>query len=180
MKHLLGLSIICLALCGCGGTASVSQAPAQVTRFQWGQPVDFEGWTFDFQNARYTGLFTNWLNQPTYGTNFLIVDVVITNRTGQPQPAHFQPIFRLVDSSGALYEPSELHTAMINMQKSGHSQTGQSVNPNISLRKEIVFEAPRGAYQMHVITPNRARAGFGGTITSRGPYFYMDLAPLRR
>ena len=146
-------------------------------KFAWGQPVVFEGVTFNFNSARTTPSFTNWVNQRTNAAeSFLIVEVTMVNKTGSPMPHHFQPIFRLMDDSGAVYEPHVQHSVMINMQQPGRIEYGSNMNPNTNIKQEIVFEVPRRKYMLQVIVPNRARVGFGGSITSSGSYFLYDIS----
>ena len=152
--------------------------PAPAPTFVWGQPVDFEGFSFDVTSARTTDYFRNWVGQVTRaGDNFVIVEVNMVNRSGAPLPMHLQPIFRLVDKSGAIYEPSVQHTMMINMGKPGRLSAGANMNPNVKIKQEIVFEVPRQTgYLLQGIVPRRANVGFAGNITSSGPYFSMDIS----
>lgn len=151
--------------------------PAQAPRLPWGQSVEFEGIKFDFNSARIASSFTNWVNQRTPAADaFVIVEVTMVNKTGSPLPHHFQPIFRLLDASGAIYEPNVQHSIMINMQKPGRVTYGQNMNPNTNLKQEIVFEVPRQKYVLQVIVPSRATVGFAGSITSSGPYFVYDIS----
>lgn len=151
--------------------------PAQAPRFPWGQPVDFDGISFDFNSARTDTSFTNWLNQQTIAADaFVIVEVTMMNKTGSPLPRHFQPVFRLLDSTGAIYEPHPGNTMMINLRKPGRVSSFQNMNPNTNLKQELVFEVPRRKYDLQVIVPSRARVGFAGSVTSIGPYFLLDIA----
>lgn len=169
---IVSLSLISALVGGCA-TPQSARAPT----FQWGQSVEFEGIRFDFNSARTASSFTNWLNQITIAANtFVIIDVTLVNKTGSPLPSHFQPIFRLLDSSGAIYEPDVQKTLMINMQKSGRVAYGQNMNPNTSLKQEIVFEVPKQTYVVQVIVPNHAQVGFAGEIKYSGPYFLYDIS----
>ena len=168
----LFIAIAGLMLQGCAAPTT-----AHVPHFQWGQPVEFKGMLFTFNSARTDSYFTNWLDKSTTATDaFVIVDVTIMNKTGAPLPHHLQPIFRLIDASGATYEPHLMNSIAINMQKPGRPTYGQSMNPNTNLRQEIVFEAPRKKYVLQVIIPNQARLGFAGSVTSSGPYFIYDIS----
>lgn len=159
------------------GGCATPLPPAQAPYFQWGQLVDFESISFEFNSARVASFFTNWLNQRTIAADtFVIVEVTVINRTGAPLPLHFQPIFRLRDSTGAIYEPDTQKTMMINMHRPGRVPFGQSMNPNTKLKQEIVFTVPKQDYSIQVILPSRARVGFGGGITSSGPYFLYDIS----
>jgi len=170
-NRILLLSIGVL-LVGC-----VTPTPAQAPTFLWGQSVEFEGMLFDFNSARTTLYFTNWRNQRTTAADsFVIVEVTMMNKTGSPLPHHFQPVFRLLDASGAIYEPHRHHTNMINMRKPGRVSLGENMNPNTNLKQELVFDVPRRKYVLQVIVPSRARVGFGGSITSSGPYFIFDIS----
>ena len=157
--------------------ATPTLAPKLTPKFSWGQPVDFEGVSFRFNSARTTTSFTNWINQRTRSADsFLIIDVTMINKTGVPMPLHFQPVFRLMDDSGAIYEPDVQHSIMINMQQPGRIAYGSNMNPNTNITQEIVFEVPRRKYLLQVIVPNRARVGFGGSTTSSGLYFLYDIS----
>jgi hypothetical protein len=137
----------------------------------------FEGMLFEFRSVVSAPSFRNWVNQETVAAEpFVILDLMITNQTGGPLAWHFQPIFRLLDAGGAIYEPHQQHTMMINLQKSGRVPVaGENMNPNTPLRKELVFEVPKKKYELQVIVPNRARVGFGGSVTSSGLYFIYDI-----
>lgn len=175
MERRTAVASLAFMVAGCAQTQALSpRTEPAAPVFPWGAPVTFNGLVFDFREARHTEFFTNWLTQPTRSSNFVIVDVTVTNKTAAPLPAHFQPIFRLTDSDGAHYDASDLHTAMINMQKPGRAAPGQVINPNTPTRREIVFEAARRPYQLIVIVPNRARVAFAGSVESRGPYFVLD------
>jgi hypothetical protein len=135
--------------------------------------------SFSFVSARAAPSFTNWGNQVTRAgsDSFVIVEVTVMNKTGAPLPHQFQPIFRLLDETGALYEPDLMHPISINMQKPGRPAHGQNMNPNRALRQEIVFDVPAGRkYVAQVIAPNRARVVFAGGIASSGPYFLYDIS----
>lgn len=158
-----------------GGCATSPQAPPP--KFQWGQPVEFEGMKFDFNSARTASSFRNWINQTTYASDvFVIIEVALVNKTGAALPTHFQPAFQLVDDSGTRYVPDAMNTSMINMGKPGRAQFPQNLNPNTKLTQEIVFSVPRQKYAVQVIVPSRASVGFGGAITASGPYFLFDIA----
>lgn len=159
------------------GGCATPPPPAQAPKYQWGQVVDFESLSFEFNSARTTSYFTNWVNQRTTAADaFVVVEVTVVNKTGAPLPLHFQPMFRLRDSKGAIYEPDLQNSMMINMQRPGRVPYGQSMNPNIKLKQELVFSVPKQGYSVQVIVPSRARVGFGGSITSSGPYFLYDIS----
>lgn len=107
---------------------------------------------------------------------FVIVDVSITNKTGSSVPLHFRPIFRLIDASGSVYESSLTHELQLGFGKPKRLSPMEPFNPNTNLRKELVFEAPKGNYKIQVIVPSRAQMGFGGGISSSGPYFIYDMS----
>jgi hypothetical protein len=170
---LLGISLSALA--ACGQPPRAQDTTPETSTYPWGAPINSSGINFDFAAVRYTGRFTNWINQPTFGSNFLIVEVNATNQTGAPLPAQFQPLYRLVDLQGALYEPHDQHTTMINFQQPGRLPPGQSMNPNTPARKAIVFEVARATYKLGVVVPHRSRAGLAGAPSARGSYFYVRL-----
>ena len=179
-RNFLETGATVLYLGALGGCGTPVQAPAQAPRaprFQWGQPVEFESIRFQFNSARIASSFTNWVNQRTQAAEtFVIVDVTITNRTGAPLPIHFQPIFRLLDGTGAIYEPDLQNSIMINMQKPGRATYGENMNPNTNFKQEIVFSVPKRSYVVQVIVPSRARVGFGGAVTSSGLYFLYEIS----
>lgn len=175
MRKILWAMAAAAALCGCagpGGRHGAAPERRSVTQFPWGSPIAFAGMSFDFHSARNTDAFTNWMNQPTHAdANFLIVDVTMTNRTGAPLEPRSQPIFRLVDDRGTFYEPSEAHTATINLNRPGRLESGAAM----AVRKEFVFDVPRGHYRLGVVVPDQAPVVFAGDVLSRGPYFYVAL-----
>ncbi|MEO7477716.1 MAG: DUF4352 domain-containing protein [Lysobacteraceae bacterium] len=164
---------------GCAGLGSLEHPTPESIKaphYTWGDTVDFGGIHFQFNTAKTQHSFTNWVGQPTVaGEQFVIIDVYMTNKTGAPLPTEFQPIFRLIDSTGAIYDADVQKTIMINLGKPGRMVAGQSMNPNSWLQQEIVFDVPKNIYSVEVLTPDRARASFAGNITAIGPFFIYDL-----
>ena len=147
--------------------------------YNMGETVTLEGTSFELRTARYTSSYSNFVNQYTYANDtFLIVDVIATNLGKKPLPLHFQPVFRLIDSKGAEYEPSTQHTIAINMQKSGRGNYGQSWNPGVPVRQEIVFEVPKQNYKLRVLVPYIAQIGFAGSTKVSGRFFYYNLSDI--
>jgi len=165
-------------VCGASLQGCATYTPPPPPTFSWGQSIDFEGLSFSFKSVENSTYYKNWIGHVTYaGDNFVTIELTMVNRTGMPLPTHLQPIFRLIDKSGAVYESSLSHTIAINMGKPGRPSPGMNMNPNITVTQEIVFEAPRqSTYQVQAIIPNRARMGFDGSVTSSGPYFLMDIS----
>lgn len=179
MRHAL-LAASLLALVGCVvPPRPLPAAPVvQPTPVHpWGAPIFFGGIEFDVQVAGHHAYIANWVNQVTYaGTNFVVVGVIMTNRTGTPLPHHLQPVFKLVDDNRAVYEVSQQHTINLNMQKPGRLNFGQGMNPNVPTKLEIVFEAPKRPYRLAVFVPDGTRARFAGSSSLIGPFFLLDLA----
>lgn len=153
--------------------------PEQVPQrqlFTLGTPVAFEGLEIEVRSARNAAQFTNWIGQETRaGDNFIVVDVIETNKGKSPLSPTFQPIYRLVDSSGALYEPSMAHTIAVNMARAGRLQPGQGLNPNTPTRKEIVFEVPRQGYALTVLSPDSIRTRPDGSSRALGKSIAFEL-----
>lgn len=174
------LASIALAVAGLVGCA-VPGVPAPMAPkapvFQINTPIDFSGFHFVVQRAAVVTKFRNWVGQETHaGDKFLIVSMTVENKTGTPQPFHFQPGYLLADYRAATYEPHLLHTAMINLNQPGALSGGQVMNPNVRYRLDLVFEVPDQPYFMRVLVPDRVRSSMGGLVSS-GPYFLVDLAP---
>lgn len=173
---LVGLALA-FSLNGCGTSPRLVPVENQAPTFHWGETIEFERVSFDFTSARNATSFSNWVNQTTETTdNFVIVAVTIKNMSDRPLPTHFQPVFRLRDASGAIYEANALHTAMINMNKAGSTPIEGSMNPKTKFKKEIVFDAPRQPYTLQAIVPSEASVGFNGSVNSYGKYFNLELA----
>lgn len=174
--------VLASLLVGCATTPTPTPheappAPRETPRtYSLGEEVVFGGMRFHLRSAEYRSSFTNWINQETRASDsFLIIDIASTNLGATPLPMHFQPVFQLIDSRGAVYDASTNHTMMVNMQKPGRSSPGQSWNPNVPVQQEIVFEVPRADYRLRVLVPDQARVGFAGATNVQGRYFYYDL-----
>lgn len=172
-----------IALAGCSAppqrvyVGPVRPVAPTVTVHPWGKPIVFGGMEFDFQVAGHHPYITNWLNQVTHASsNFVVVGVVLTNRTSTPVLHHLMPVFKLVDENKAVYEADQQHTITLNMRKPGRINFGQALNPNVPTKLEMVFEAPKQAYKLAVLVPDVARVGFAGAINTVGPFFMLDLS----
>lgn len=176
INHYIRLFCATILLSITTGCATTTLAQQKEQSFHWGEPVNFGDIIFHFNSVRRDSYFTNWLNQRTLAADqFVIIDVTLINKTGAPLPYHLQPIFRLRDNTGAVYEPDTTNTTMINILKPGRVDPGHNINPNTETKQELVFSVPNKDYVLQVIVPNRARLGFGGSITSAGPYFLYDI-----
>jgi hypothetical protein len=148
----------------------------QLQLFSLGTPVAFEGLEIEVRSARNAAQFTNWIGQETRaGENFVVVDVIETNQGKTPLAPTFQPIYRLVDASGALYEPSMAHTIAINLGRAGRLQLSQVLNPKTPTRKEIVFEVPRQGYALTVLSPSSVRTRPDGSVRALGKSIAFEL-----
>ncbi len=150
---------------------------ADAPKFQWGQVVNFEGFVFKFNSVESKrSYFIGSGRSVSASDSFVVVDLSTTNRTGGPVPFHLQPIFRLIDSNGSVYESSLKHTIQHNHGRSEYTAGTESMNPNTTQRRALVFEAPKGTYQVQVIVPSQARMAFAGSVKAAGPYFLYDIA----
>lgn len=162
-----------LLIVGCAASV-VRPAP----QFTWGQSIDFQNVHFDFNSAEVASSFTNFVNQRTYSSDtFVIVDVTMINKSDKPRRSNFSPNFSLIDSAGATYALDAMKTIQINMAKPGRAVVGQDMNPNVKVRQQLVFEAPKQKYKLQVLVPNSAEVGFNGAINLSGPYFLVDIGP---
>ena len=177
---LVALSPFSLGTLVAGCASAPPSAPpvaVQAPKYSWGSPVEFENMYFEFNAAQTVTSFRNWVNQTTYADEaFIIVNVTMMNKTNAPLPFHFQPIYRLLDSAGAIYEPHQQHTIGINMGRPGRGPYGQSMNPNTRLSRELVFEVPRKKYELQVLVPSRASVGFAGNVSSSGRFFIYEIS----
>lgn len=171
IKFWLGLIATILLVAGCA-TQRISPPP----KFAVGQKFEFSGMAFEVSSAKNTKSFSNRHGKKTTTSgNFVIVAMSMRNNNGVPLQLSLQPLFRLTDAKGAVYEPDHMKTLMINLNKDGRLSSGQTMNPNITVVKEIVFEAPSQDYTLQGIVPDRAHVGFAGSITSVGPYFEVPI-----
>ena len=157
--------------------AGCAAPPSAAPKYLWGQVVDFEGLSFAVNAARSTKSFTYARNVSVESeSGFVIVDISMTNKTLEPLRFEFQPVYRLMDDSGRLYEYSQHQTALINAGRRAGSNALNSINPGTALRREYVFEAPKGRYQLQVMVPSRLQMAFAGNIRKSGPYFLYDIS----
>jgi hypothetical protein len=176
-KIFAAVAVALALLSACARLPGTNYSAPAIPRYSLNTPFYFGGLAFEVKSATYAPSYTNSFNQVTRaGDAFFIIEVEVANKTGGPLPIHFQPIFQLLDPSGAVYERDEMHTIGINMNKPGRGSYGQPWNPNTPIRQEVVFEVPKRPYTMRVIVPERARVGFAGNVTSYGPVFLVDLA----
>ncbi|MBT2336447.1 DUF4352 domain-containing protein [Variovorax paradoxus] len=149
--------------------------------FAWGTQVTRDNVAFEFQEAKYANLVVdNSSDSPKqYKGNFVLLQVNITNTVDQPLFARFQPVFRLVDASGALYEPHEALTRLVNPAEEGQTPFGEPLAAGQTMRRRVLFSVPKQSYRAVVIVPRSAEKADDGVVTYSGPYFFYDLAPLR-
>jgi S1-C subfamily serine protease len=140
-----------------------------------------DGVEFAIASNTFTTEFRNWVGQPSPPpqATYLIIELAITNRSTRPLESTFQPVFRLVDETGTLFAPSGQHTIAINMNTSGGGIM-ESLNPDVSVRKKVVFDVPVRKYDLQVIVPSEASAGLidllgSGQMRVRGNHFFFDL-----
>jgi hypothetical protein len=165
-------------IAGCAAPPA-PQAPVAVVvpRFQWGQVVDFEGLSFKFNEARSTKSFVySRILTANSESGFVIVDISVTNKSAEPLRFEFQPIYRLIDSAGRLYEHSQQRTIQINISRLNIGGATESINPGTTQRREYVFEAPKGQYELQVMVPGRLQMAFAGSVKKTGPYFLYDIS----
>lgn len=159
-----------LVLSGC---ATPTTAPS----FQWGQKVEFEGLSFVFNAARLTKSFTySRATRVETEDAFVIFDVSMTNQTADPLKFEFQPVFKLMDDAGRLFEHSKNRTIQINLGRTTGGIGMESINPGTTMRREFVFEVPKGKYVVQVMVPSRLQMAFAGSIKKTGPYFIYDIS----
>lgn len=171
------LTSVASALAGCATPPDLYVPPPAAPRYQWGEKVEFEGLAFEFNSARYAKEFTFSRTQRAESIDgFVIVDVSIVNKSFDPLRLEFHPVIRLMDDSGRLYEQSQSMTLRINMSKTRSSLGLESINPGTTMRRELVFDAPKGKYVLQVMVPERLRTAFAGSIEKRGPYFIYDIS----
>lgn len=165
------------ALAGCATPPDLNVLPPAAPRYQWGEKVEFEGLAFEFNSARHANELTFLRIQRAESIDgFVIVDVSIVNKSFEPLRLEFHPVIRLLDDSGRLYEQSQSMTLKINMGKTRSSLGIESINPGTTMRRELVFDAPKGKYVLQVMVPERLRTAFAGRIEKRGPYFIYDIS----
>lgn len=175
IKFLITLSALVLASCSSPPSPKVIVNPAAY--FQVGEKVEFHGYEIAVNAAILQDYFTNWFGQKTVsGSRFTVVEVQFMNKTGVPQPQHFQPIFRLIDKSGAIYEPDPMNTIAANISFPGRFQAGQNLNPNVRTKYHLIFEVPSPDMTLQVMVPNEVERSFGGSAIASGAYYLVDLS----
>ncbi|SDZ70474.1 protein of unknown function [Variovorax sp. YR266] len=151
--------------------------------FAWGTRVTRDNVAFEFQEARYANLVvdssSNGDSPKQYKGDFVLLQVNITNTADQPLFVRFQPVFRLIDASGALYEPHEMLTKLVNPKQEGQTAFGDPLAAGQSMQRRVLFSVPKQLYRAVVIVPRSAERADDGVVTYSGPYFFYDLAPLR-
>lgn len=167
-------------------STSFSCAPAVFRRsevYEVATPVLFKDLAFMVHSASFAKTFDNWVGQTsTANASFVIVDVSLTNLRGQPLPYHLRPAYKLVDKAGTEYSMSNQHTIMANLGQHGTSLTDE-INPGVETRLKLIFDVPQRDYDLQVIVPQVASAGFmGESVRVTGPYFlvripYASVAP---
>lgn len=150
----------------------------------WGTRVTRDNVAFEFQEARYANLVvdsSSGSDSPKqYKGDFVLLQVNITNTADQPLFVRFQPVFRLIDASGALYEPHEMLTKLVNPAQEGQAAFGDPLAAGQSMQRRVLFSVPKqSSYKAVVIVPRSAEKSDDGVVTYSGPYFFYDLAPLR-
>lgn len=151
--------------------------------FAWGTRVTRDSVTFEFQEAKYANLVVDRSSgndsSKQYKGDFVLLQVSITNAADQPIFVRFQPVFRLVDVSGALYEPHEMLTRLVNPMEKGLVALGDPLAAGQTMQRRVIFSVPKQPYRAVVIVPRSAEKADDGVVTYSGPYFFYDLAPLR-
>lgn len=150
--------------------------------FAWGTQVTRDNVAFEFQEARYANLVvdSSAADSPKqYKGDFVLLQVKITNMAEQPLFVRFQPVFRLVDAAGALYEPHEMLTRLVNPPEAGQTPFGEPLAAGRSMQRRVLFSVPKQPYRAVVIVPRSTEKADDGVVTYSGPYFFYDLAPLR-
>lgn len=151
--------------------------------FAWGTQVTRDNVTFEFQEAKYANLVvdssSNNDSAKQYKGNFVLLQVNVTNTADQPLFVRFQPVFRLIDASGALYEPHEMLTKLVNPVQEGQPVFGAPLAAGQTMQRRVLFSVPKQLYRAVVIVPRSADKADDGVVTYSGPYFFYDLAPLR-
>ncbi|HEX7863943.1 MAG TPA: DUF4352 domain-containing protein [Variovorax sp.] len=148
----------------------------------WGTRVTRDNVAFEFQEARYANLVVDSSSSDSpkqYKGDFVLLQVNITNTADQPLFVRFQPVFRLIDASGALYEPHEMLTKLVNPAQEGQTALGDPLAAGRSMQRRVLFSVPKQFYRAVVIVPRSAEKTDDGVVTYAGPYFFYDLAPLR-
>ena len=151
--------------------------------FAWGTQVTRDNVAFEFQEAKYANLVvdssSNNDSPKQYKGNFVLLQVNVTNTADQPLFVRFQPVFRLIDASGALYEPHEMLTKLVNPVQEGQPVFGAPLAAGQTMQRRVLFSVPKQLYRAVVIVPRSADKADDGVVTYSGPYFFYDLAPLR-
>ena len=149
--------------------------------FAWGTQVTRDNVAFEFQEAKYANLVVDSSGESPkqYKGDFVLLQVNITNTADQPLFVRFQPVFRLIDAKGALYEPHEMLTQLVNPAQEGQPVFGAPLAAGRTMQRRVLFSVPKQPYRAVVIVPRSAEKADDGVVTYSGPYFFYDLAPLR-
>jgi hypothetical protein len=110
--------------------------------FAWGTQVTRDNVAFEFQEAKYANLVVDSSSNDSpkqYKGNFVLLQVNVTNTADQPLFVRFQPLFRLIDASGALYEPHEMLTKLVNPVQEGQPVFGAPLAAGQTMQRRVLF-----------------------------------------
>lgn len=155
------------AMCGCA-TGADGLPATLAPKFAWPGPVDFQGFRFLFQSARFADRYNTAVAWVDVGSLVLILDVTVSNTSNEPRAYQHQPTFSIHDLDGAEYGADLQHTIRVNMGRPGRVSAGASMNPNVPSRSEVIFlVSKRTRYFLDVAVPSP----YGGFAR----FFRMDL-----
>lgn len=81
--------------------------------------------------------------------SFLVVEVSMTNHGTTPLIATESPLFELKSSTGTVYQADTRVHGMTEISAQG-SNMGHNINPGRSIKGRLVFDVPKGTYDLIV------------------------------
>lgn len=170
IKNSLSLSVVvATVLMGCA-----TPPPQLAERHPHTKTVQFEGIEFRIDSARSMERLpiqrANVYTDPN--SRWVAVLVNIKNVTNSPVEVQFHPEFKLRSPSGAEFEENKQMRYLAN-RETGYSQL-QPLNPQIDVKRAILFQVPRGNYAMEVAVPTSISSTLVA-MSKRSNRFFFEL-----
>lgn len=123
---------------GRSGKASTSSATEAHTHYKLDDDVSVGYWSYRCRSATWTSYLPIYRSLQSPDAAFLVVDLAVRNND---RTASVLPTLHLVDAQGREYDESSKGSLM-----QGSFDTLKTLNPGVSSRGYVVFDAPHGKY----------------------------------
>lgn len=81
--------------------------------------------------------------------SFLVVEIALTNYGNQPLTPQSPPVFELKSASGTTYQSDARFQGMNQINSLG-TLAGSNINPGRAAKGRLVFDVPKGSYELYV------------------------------